>query len=346
MLPAATASPSPVGLLDGAISIERCTLPVVVRLEQPSALPDASAAAAWVATNLPHIKALLEAHGAVHFRGFPLSSAPDFSRFVGAFGWEDLPYEDSLSLAVRTPICERVCTTNDGRGGGLVCHHEQAAAPLYPSRLFFFCEVPAPPGSGGGTGVFPSWALCEALATEQPAFLAACEAKGIQYRIALPEAPETQGASGGVGRSWKSFFSVADRAGAEARMQALGYTWAWAAGGVLLATSPVLPAVLETPGPRGPKTRVFFNQVIAQVLGNAADFKRLGGEGEVITFGDGSPLPLEPVQWALARAEALAVDLQWERGDVGLLDNKLVMHARRPWEGEAGARRVLASLVR
>jgi alpha-ketoglutarate-dependent taurine dioxygenase len=40
------------------------------------------------------------------------------------------------------------------------------------------------------------------------------------------------------------------------------------------------------------------------------------------------------------------VDLLWEQGDVGLLDNKLVMHARRPWEGEAGARRVLASLVK
>lgn len=315
-------------------------------LEHTAALPTSSTAAAWIAANFAYLSALLEAHGAVLFRGFPLGSAQDFSAFVGAFGWTDLRYEDSLSLAVRTPICERVCTTNDGRGGGLVCHHEQAAAPLYPSRLFFFCEVPAPPGTGGGTGIFPSWELCEALALEQPAFLSDCEAKGVQYRIALPEEAETQRASGGVGRSWKSFFGVLDRAGAEARMRELGYTWTWAAGGVLLATTPTLPAVLETPGPRGPHTRVFFNQVIAQVLGNAADFMRLGGEGAVITFADGSPVPLEPVKWAHAKAESLAVNLQWERGDVGLLDNKLVMHARRPWDGEASARRVIASLVR
>ncbi len=332
-------------LLDGAISLSG-TLPVVLRLERLSALPTAAAAASWASAHAQPLTALLEAHGAILFRGFPLHAAPDFSSFVGAFGWEDLPYEDSLSLAVRTSVCARVCTTNDGRGGGLVCHHEQAAAPLYPSRLFFFCEVPAPPGAGGGTGLFPSWALLEALAAEQPGFLAQCEARGVQYRIALPEAPETLGASGGVGRSWKSFFAVEDRAGAEARMRSLGYKWAWGAGGVLLANSPVLPAVLETPGPRGPATRVFFNQVIAQVLGNAADFKRLGGEGAVVAFGDGTPVPLEPVQWAHAKAEALAVDLLWEQGDVGLLDNKLVMHARRPWEGEAGARRVLASLVK
>ena len=332
-------------LLDGAISLTG-TLPAQLRLERPSALPDAAAVAAWAAAHAAPLTGLLEAHGALLFRAFPLAGAPDFSALVAAFGWEDLPYEDSLSLAVRTPVCARVCTTNDGRGGGLVCHHEQAAAPLYPSRLFFFCEAPAPRGAGGGTGVFPSWALCEALAAERPAFLADCEARGVRYRLALPEAPETAGASGGVGRSWRSFFGVADRAGAEERMRALGYSWAWGRAGVLLAESPVLPAVVETPGPRGPRTRVFFNQVIAQALGNAADFQRLGGEGSVITFGDGSPLPLEPVQWAHARAEALAAEVQWERGDVALLDNKLVMHARRPWEGEAGARRVLASLVR
>ncbi len=332
-------------LLDGAISLTG-TLPAVLRLERRAALADAAACAAWVDAHAGALTALLEAHGALLFRGFPLSTAADFSSLVAGFGWPDLPYEESLSLAVRTPICNRVCTTNDGRGGGLVCHHEQAAAPLFPARLFFFCEAPAPPGAGGGTGLFPSWALLEALAAEQPAFLAACEANGVRYRLALPEAPETRGASGGVGRSWRSFFGVEDRRGAEARMAALGYTWAWAAGGVLLATSPVLPAVLETRGPRGPRTRVFFNQIIAQVLGNAADFQRLGGEGAVIEFGDGSPLPLEPVRWAHARAEALAADLQWERGDVALLDNKLVMHARRPWEGDAGARRVLASLVK
>lgn len=331
--------------LDGAITVSG-TLPAVLRLERPSALPDAAAAAAWVTAQREPLASLLVAHGALLFRGFPLAGAPCFSLFVGAFGWADLPYEDSLSLAVRTPVCERVCTTNDGRGGGLVCHHEQAAAPLYPSRLFFFCETPAPRGAGGGTGVFPSWALYEALAAERPGFLADCEAKGLRYKLALPEAPETAGATGGVGRSWKSFFSVPDRAGAEARMADLGYAWAWAPRGVLLATTPVLPAVAVTPGPRGPATRVFFNQVIAQARGNAADFKRLGGEGSAVEFGDGAPVPDEPVAWAHAKAESLAAELQWERGDVALLDNKLVMHARRPWEGEDGARRVLAALVK
>ena len=32
----------------------------------------------------------------------------------------DLPYEDSLSYAVRLRVCRRVCTTNEGKRGGLV----------------------------------------------------------------------------------------------------------------------------------------------------------------------------------------------------------------------------------
>ena len=54
-------------------------------------------------------------------------------------------------------------------------------------------------------------------------------------------------------------------------------------------------------------------------------------------------MPLEPVEFALRICEELAVDVQWERGDVALIDNFTVMHARRPWTGD-GPRRVLASL--
>ena len=111
---------------------------------------------------------------------------------------------------------------------------------------------------------------------------------------------------------------------------------------------PVLPPVRAVAGPRGPATRVFFNQVIAQLIGNAREFASVaGGLGGAAhppcTFGDGSRLPMEPVEYGLKVCEELAVDVAWQQGDVALVDNMLVMHARRPWSGE-GPRRVLASL--
>ena len=330
--------------LGGAISLTAPPVfPAVLELLDAAAL--AGGADAWVAAHLPALCALLAERGALLLRGFPLPTAQHFSALVAAFGWRDLAYEDSLSLAVRTPVCARVCTTNDGRSGGLIFHHEQAAAPLYPARLFFYCETPAPAGTGGATGLSPSWLLLERLQAAHPAFVADCERLGITYHLTLP--PQ-QDASRGVGRSWRSFFAVATEAQAEARAAALGYAHSWGEGGVLRLASPVLPPVRAVAGPRGPATRVFFNQVIAQVVGNAREFAQVaGGQGAAAppcTFGDGTPLPLEPVQFGLRVCEELAVDVQWQRGDVALVDNLLVMHARRPWSGE-GPRRVLASLV-
>ena len=208
----------------------------------------------------------------------------------------------------------------------------------------------------------PSWALVEDLAREHPAFLADCASRGLRYRATLP--PEQSRGEGGVGRSWRSFFGVATRAECEARLAHYGYEARWLPGDALDMTTPVLSAVRAVRGPRGPDTRVFFNQASAQALSNAADFEaaraRAAAEAAAmqgaaaaapvdsappppaLTFGDGAPVPLEPLRFALARCEAHAVDIAWQRGDVALLDNFLVMHARRAYEGP---RRVLASLV-
>ena len=236
-------------------------------------------------------------------------------------------------------------------------HHEQAAAPRYPSKLFFFCERPAT--TGGATGVTPSWRVLEALEAAFPAFVAECEAKGVRYAARLPAADDH---TRGVGRSWRSFFTVPTRAACEARLAHYGYDWAWEGegeGAMLCMTTGVLPAVRAVPGPRGGATRVFFNQMAAQAIANATEFAATGGgggsgagdargasgddyAGPFLTFGDGSPVPMAPLRFAHRVAEAEAVEIEWAAGDVALLDNALVMHARRAFEGP---RRVLASLV-
>jgi alpha-ketoglutarate-dependent taurine dioxygenase len=49
------------------------------------------------------------------------------------------------------------------------------------------------------------------------------------------------------------------------------------------------------------------------------------------------------LQYAKQACDECAVELLWQAKDVALLDNYLVMHARRDFDGP---RRVLASLVR
>jgi len=329
-------------------------LPLLVQCNSPEC--SVEDAAAWTAAEQARLKSLLGEHGALLFRGFPLKTDQDFDAFVSAFdGWVDLPYDESLAFAVRVQRTPRVCTTNEGKSGGLVFHHEQAAAPLYPSRVFFYCERPAEPGDGGQTGVSPSWVLWKELQERHPEFARKCEEKGVKYSFTIPG---EQDPSKGAGRSWKSYFSVSTEEELEKRLKELGYTWDWVTGEtgakLLHATTPVLSAVREADG-----KKVFFNQMVATIA-NAVEFSSAGktggeykGDGPTqegldafLRFADGSSVDISVLQWAREVCEKHAVNVEWKQGDVVLLDNFQVMHARRIWNGPAGTRRVLASLVK
>ena len=62
-----------------------------------------------------------------------------------------------------------------------------------------------------------------------------------------------------------------------------------------------------------------------------------------VTFGDGSIIDAADMALAIKIADELTYDLNWQAGDVVLIDNFTVMHGRRPYEGK---RRVLASLIK
>jgi hypothetical protein len=323
--------------------------PRVVTLHQESGWT-LSDTAAWVTKQQKFLVAEMLRHGAVLFRGFPLEKDTCFDRFVCSFkGWEDLSYEESLSFAVRTRRSGRVCTTNDGKNGGLLFHHEQAQAPRYPSKVFFFCEMPAAPGTGGATGLSRSDRLLQRLEAVYPQFAKDCAEKGVKYSFTVGDENDI---SKGAGRSWKSYFSVNTRAELRARLDELGYTYT-EYDTTVHVTTPILSAVRVAPGT---ETRVFFNQMVA-TLANAVEFMRANGgfSGEQISqteldmylrFGDDSSVPIEPLIKAREWSEEHAVDLQWQKGDVALIDNFIAMHARRLWSGENGQRVVLASLVK
>eukprot|EP00729_Bicosta_minor_P009710 gene9710-23752_t len=313
----------------------------------------------WITANQEEVEAKLKDHGAILFRGFPLQTAADFDKFVCAFkGWKDLSYDDSLSFAVRIKRSNRICTTNEGKTGGLVFHHEQAQSPKWPSKLFFCCELAAKPGDGGQTGVCRSDSVLQALEEAEPAFIRKCEELGVKYTIYMADTSTATG----VGRSWKSYFSAETKEACEAKMKGLGYTWEWQEDGSLKATTPRLEAVAKAPGT---ETRCFFNQLPASLF-NAKEFCKVEEPksdapfsfdpwapvhvsqealNKCLSFGDGSEISVEILEKARRFCEENAVNLQWQSGDIALLDNFLVMHARRYWNGPAGTRKLLASLV-
>jgi hypothetical protein len=285
----------------------------------------------WVTQNRARLCNQAEQHGAVMFRGFPLRTAEDFDRFIAAFDLPNFPYEESLSNAVRVVKTPRVFTANEAPSAVRIwLHHEMAQTPLYPSRLFFFCEQPA--DTGGATPLCRSDVLWDRLRIEHPRFAADCESKGLKYSNVMPLEDD---AGSGMGRSWQSTLRTTTRAGAQERLAALGYSWTWLADGCLRATTPVLPAVRRL----GDGRTAFFNQLIAASQGWKDE---RNDPTKAITFGDGTPLDREAIDAAARLGDELSFEVQWQRGDVALVDNYVTMHGRRPF---TGTRKVLASLI-
>lgn len=285
----------------------------------------------WVQTNLAKLQRELAEHGAILFRGFPLTTDLDFDTFIQLFGLTNFTYTDSLSNAVRRNRTERVFTANEAPASiAIYLHHEMAQTPVYPSALFFFCEHAA--ATGGATPLCRSDSLLQQMEAELPAFVHACETKGVKYTNTMPDQEDLQS---GQGRSWRSTLNATDKVAAEAKLQSLGYQWQWLPGDNLRVTTPVLSAVRTLADGR----RVFFNQLIAAFQG-WQDKRNVAQKS--ICFGDDSAIDTQTMARVIELAEGLSFDLAWQTGDVALVDNSLVMHGRRPFQGE---RRVLASLL-
>lgn len=288
-------------------------------------------AQAWIDENKKRLLEELSHHGAILFRGLPVQSDKDFDSVIASFGLKNFTYAESLSNAVRRNRTERVFTANEAPATvSIYLHHEMAQTPVYPSKLFFYCEQAA--SSGGATPLCRSDILLQRLEQQAPEFVAACRAKGVRYSNVMPDADDPES---GQGRSWRSTLSTDEKAIAEAKLKKLGYEWQWLDQDSLSVTTAVLPAVKKTESGR----EVFFNQLIAAFRG----WKDVRNTGErSIRFGDDSPISTEAMAQAIQLGDELSFDIPWQTGDVALVDNFLVMHGRRPFEGQ---RRILASLI-
>ncbi|MBX7527710.1 TauD/TfdA family dioxygenase [Qipengyuania vesicularis] len=285
----------------------------------------------WLADHKQDVDALLQDKGAVLMRGFDVPDPQAFDAAVEAYGEAGFTYSESLSNAVRVNVTERVFTANEAPPSTeIYLHHEMAQTPLYPSKLFFYCEIA--PHEGGATPLCRSDLLYSRMKDADAAQAEAFAARGVRYSNVMPDEND---AGSGQGRSWRSTLGVDTREAAEARLASLGYDWEWRDDDSLRATTPVLPAVRTLLDGR----ETFFNQLIAAFRG-WSDARN--DPARAITFGDGEPILAEHMRSVIQLSDELAHDHQWQAGDVVLVDNFAVMHGRRPFSGK---RRVLASLV-
>ena len=287
---------------------------------------------AWIAQNKAAVKQTLLESGAILLRGFGVKTPEDFADLIDAGGFEPMPYLGGAAPR-NAVVGERVLTSNESPPSEPIpFHHEMAQVPQPPAYVFFYCELPS--NAGGETPIVLSHQVYRRLVTKAPEFAQKLEELGVKYVRVMPEEDDPTSA---IGRSWKSTFLTHDRREAEEKMKALGTTWEWLADGSVRTVSAVVPAIRTD---KRNQQKTFFNSVVAAYTGwvdSRNDPKK------AVRCGDDSPLDEAAVLEVAKSMQKDCVAFRWQKGDVLLIDNGLVMHSRRPF---TGPRRILASIAK
>lgn len=284
---------------------------------------------AWAEENRSFIVSNLGTHGALLFRGFGLTSPEEFEAVASAicpdlYGeYGDLPREGVGSKVYGS--------TPYPANQAILFHNESSHLPRWPMKQFFFCVQPSETG-----GETPLLDCREVAGAVDRAILDKFRDKGLLYVRNFCE---------DIDVSWQHFFKTDDKKVVEKICADGGMTCEWIRGRTLrikqkargVARHPVTSEV------------VFFNQVQlhhpycldpATRKSLVALFKEEGLPRNVY-YGDGSKIDdatmkaLDDLFWRHCKT------FPWQKGDIIMLDNMLIAHARKPF---TGARKICVAM--
>jgi len=280
--------------------------------------------AEWAEANRGPLEALLLEHRALLFRGFGVRDVAGFEAFIAASSdGRKLEYRDrttpreSRGTNVYTstvhPPEERIHLHNEGT------YWVRWAAKLY------FCVLRAPE-TGGQTPIADVRAVLARIPAE------------VRERFERHGMMLVRNFNLGFGLPWQDVFQTTERAEVEAYCAANDIRYEWGQRDHL-RTSQVRPAIRRHPVTGEAvwfNHAAFFHNTSLEPGMRAALLGEYGEEGLPYDtrYGDGARI--EPEVAELLRAAYLAerVLFPWESGDVMLLDNMTVAHAREPYTGE------------
>ena len=271
----------------------------------------------WLESKASFLEERLYKHGAILFRGFDVKSVSDFESFAGKlcptlFGeYGDLPHAEGKVYDV-TPYPPE---------GTILFHNESSHLPRFPMKQFFYCKQPA--REGGATPIVDCRELYRILNPE------------LRDRLAKKKLRYVRNFIEGVDVPWREFFKTEDRAEVEDRCREQGIVFEWKNIDDLM-TYQIGPAVA-----RHPKTgeMVLFNQIqLHHISCLEADLRQallklfpVEDLPRNVYFGDGSVLEDEAVRGMERLYWDQSVSFEWQPGDILMLDNMLVAHARNPY---------------
>jgi alpha-ketoglutarate-dependent taurine dioxygenase len=279
--------------------------------------------AGWLTANREEILAQLREFGVILFRGFGVDTIPGLRDFATTFTPDLVPYKERRSP--RTDLGDNIYTsTIHPADQEIHFHNTTSFSHQWPMKLWFSCIQPAE-----WEGRTPLADIGAVLRRMDPGIRDKFERLGVMYVSNYYE---------GMGLSWQTTFGTEDRRDVEKYCEQHNIEYEWV-GGSRLRTRSIRHAVAEHPD-TGVVT--WFNQAhhfhvtslepdVATALLNSYAPEDLPRNSY---FGDGSPLTDDVLRHIADCYAAERTAFLWEKGDVIMIDNMLVAHARTPYRGE------------
>lgn len=301
-------------------------LPIVLQAERPGIL----LTDAWSALQ-PEIEQHLHSVGGVLLRDYVVPAVDDFQRFAAAFGDPLLRYE--FASTPRSAVSNGIYTSTEYPAHQHIpLHNEQAYTREWPMRIWFHCVTASP--VGGETPIADSRAIYRRM----PTAIRERFAQGLLY---------VRNYSSDFDLPWQEVFGSERREDVEAFCRRSGIEWRWLDDDAL-NTRQHCQGVERHPLSG---EMVWFNQAHLFHASNLmpevrASLLELVGEDLLprnVCWADGSRIEDAILEQVRAVLEEETVSFAWQPGDVLMLDNMLVAHARTPF---SGPRKVVVAMAR
>jgi hypothetical protein len=271
----------------------------------------------------------LRQHGWCLIRG-AAASISEFHDVVVSMGFElaqhygDLPSFGHRNIFRTTPYPQDV---------ELLFHNEAAHTPTAPRHIFFFCQHPARVG-----GFTPLSHGVAALARLDPQIAMALIHEGLIYRRRFVA---------GLDVAWSDFFGTSDKIEVERQCAEQGLTFDWLDGDILQTEYKTIAA-----GSLADGQMTMFHQIALhhpvflplEVREYFCSYDSSNRPPREVLLGDGSDLP---DCWAQAIVDAqidAGLYFKWRMGDLLILDNGIMAHARSTYKGDRENYAILGKL--
>lgn len=297
--------------------------------------------------NKAAIAQVLLKHGAILFRGFPITGAKDFSaaieslnfgKFVNYIGG-DSP-RDKVENGVYT-------STEAPPSFHIPLHQELSFIKYFPKHIYFYCDIP--PVKAGETIIADARRVYHSF---DEGFIKKFETKELTYvshYYYKSKIMEWVNRFQRSHKSWIEVFETNQKKEVEQKCNQNEFIWRWL-NRDWLEIKQTRPALHVHPITHD---IVWFNQAhlydfnprllgIKKYIGAKLFYFKKSTRLHEIEFADGERISRKELYHILDVLNENTVAFPWQKGDMLVLDNILAMHGRAPFTGR---RRILTALT-